>query len=200
MATIKKKDVKQYKVKDSVEEKEELEELVNADGSPIEGSKVDVNDTEIETAPQQTSDEFAASAIQPNRYFYGIGGTGYSHGARVQSEGEGEELEESVGLDEVARAKMRKMVEDLLSTKNGDNLVSKYKDTDINRNDIPDLSDLAQSYQKPIPAKKAQEMLDTIQKNNLNGEEVAIILNFMINNIDTSQIPNDFRRMIKNNL
>lgn len=193
MATIKKKDLKQYKVKDSSEEKEELDELVDADGSPIEGSKVDVNDTEIETAPQQTSDEFANSAIQPNRYFYGIGGTAYSRGARVQSESE--------DLGETAKAKMRKMVEDLLSKKSDDhNFVSRYQDTDVNRNNIPDLSDLAQTYQKPIPAKKTQEMLDTIQKNNLNGEEVAIILNFIINNIDTSQIPDDYKRMIMKKL
>lgn len=198
MATIKKKDVKDYKSSKSKEEKDEIDELVDADGSPIEGDKVDTNDSEIETSPQQTSDEFVDSAMQPNRQFYGLGSTSYSRGARVQHENIEEEVEE---LDEVARDRMKKMVEDLLSDKSSNNnLVSKYKQSDINRNEIPDLDELSKSYQKPIPAKKSQEMLDTITKNNLNGEEVAIILHFIINNIDTSQIPKDFRRIIKSKL
>lgn len=62
---------------------EPIDELVDADGSHIEGnSKNLAANSEIETAPQQTTDDYAASAIQPNNYFYGIYGSPYSRGSR----------------------------------------------------------------------------------------------------------------------
>lgn len=187
MATIKKKELKTYKVK----EPEEIEELVDADGSEIEGDRTPTNDSEIEVPDQQTSDEFAKSAIQPNRMYYAVGGTAYSHGARVQSENEVNE----------AKNKLKKMVEDLLSNRNNtSDIVKKRKYSDVNRNDIPDLEELATKHQKPIAAKRAQEILNSIKKNNLNGEELGIVLNYIITNIDTNQLPNDYKRIIKGRL
>lgn len=70
---------------------EMIDELVDADGGAIEGDRSPVSDSEIETAPGQTTDDYAQSAIQPNRYMYGVHGTPYSHG--------------STGLGETAKAK-----------------------------------------------------------------------------------------------
>lgn len=70
-----------------------IDELVDADGGPIEGDRSPVSDSEIETAPGQTTDDFAQSAIQPNRYMFGVYGTPYSHG--------------SASLGETANAKAR---------------------------------------------------------------------------------------------
>lgn len=74
MAIIKKKDIKNYKNSS----KKELDELVDIDGSPIEGDRNVANDSEIEVAPQQTTDDFASQAIQPNRGVNGYAGTGYA--------------------------------------------------------------------------------------------------------------------------
>jgi hypothetical protein len=192
MATIKKKDLKKY---EPTKSKKELDELVDGDGSEIEGDKADVNNTEIETAPQQTSDEFAASAIQPNRRYYGIGGA-YSSGTMVRGEGV-EDIEE---LDETAKDNMKKIIEDILSKRGNNSGIVDKTDPDINQNKIPDLEDLSSKYQKPIAAKRAQEMLNTISKNNLNGEEIGIILNYLLSNIDITQIPNEYKRAIKRNM
>lgn len=188
MATIKKKDLKNYKAKS----KEDIEELVDADGSPIEGDRNPTNDSEIETAPQATSDDHAKNAIQPNRYYYGVGGTAYSHGARVQSESE---------IDEVARRKMEDMIENLIGQRAGDtDMVKRYQDTDVNRNQIPDLEELATTFQKPVVAKKAQEVLKTMEMNNLSGEEVGIVINYILTNVDLSQVPRDYKALLKKNL
>jgi len=65
------------------DESEPIDELVDADGSHIEGnSKNLAANSEIETAPQQTTDDYAQSAIQPNNFFDGIYGTPYSRGSR----------------------------------------------------------------------------------------------------------------------
>jgi len=198
MATIKKKDIKNYKqhcgdhIGNGEKQDEFIEELVDADGSEIEGDRNPTNDSEIEVPDQQTSDEFAQSAIQPNRYYYGMGGTAYSHGARVgMAEGEETEIDEG-------KETFKKMVEDILSKRNAtSDMVDRYQDTDVNRNEVPDIEDLAKKFQKPIAAKRAQEILDSIKKNNLNGEEVGIILNYIVANLNTNEIPNDYKRVIK---
>jgi hypothetical protein len=62
---------------------EQLDELVDGDGGHIEGGTKDsTGDIEVKTAPGQTTDDYAQSAIQPNNYFYGIYGTPYSSGSR----------------------------------------------------------------------------------------------------------------------
>lgn len=194
MATIKKKDLKKYKTKPKKSKKKDLEELVDADGSPIgdsEGSdRNPVNNSEIETSPQGTSDDHAKNAIQPNRYFYGYGGSAYSHG-RVNSE--------SVE-DKIAESKMKKIIEDLTNKGQDRDMVKRYKDSDVNRNEIPDLEELATTYQKPIVARKTQELLKSFDMNRLNGEEIGIVINYILNNVDLSEIPQDYKSLIRRNL
>ena len=77
MAIIKKKDIKKFKV----EPKEPIEELIDVNGSEINGDKPEfVNNSEIEVSPQETSADYADMAIQPNRGYYGYSGNNYSHG------------------------------------------------------------------------------------------------------------------------
>lgn len=196
MSTIKKKDLKKYKPKAKKSKKEDLEELVDADGSPIgdgEGSDRGIaNNSEIETAPQGTSDDHARNAIQPNRYFYGFGGTAYSHGHRVQAA-------ESVE-DKLAETKMKKIIEDLTNKAGDRDMVKRYKDTDVNRNEIPDLEELATTFKKPIVAKKAQALLGSFDMNRLNGEEIGIVINYILTNVDLSDIPQDYKNLLRRNL
>jgi hypothetical protein len=187
MATIKKKDLKNYKTSTK---KVGLDELIDADGSPIEGDRNPVNNSEIETAPQATSDDHAALAIQPNRYYYGVGGTAYSHGARVQAESELTEAE-------IAERKMATMLEDLISKSNDNDMVQKFSDVDVNRNGIPDLQDLITTHHKQVVVKKAEDLIKTIHSNSLNGEQVGILLNYLLANMDLKKIPSDYKQVIK---
>jgi hypothetical protein len=83
MKRFKKKDLREVsgKTNKKVEnEKEVIDELVDTEGAPISGDRSPVSDSEIETAPQQTTDDFVQSGIQPNIDFFGYGGTPYSRG------------------------------------------------------------------------------------------------------------------------
>lgn len=82
MQTFKKKDIKNFKPKSKVkpsvkmgvdDDMEEIDELVNSAGGSISGDEKNVNNSEIETAPQATSDDYENHAIQPNRYLYNTG-------------------------------------------------------------------------------------------------------------------------------
>ena len=189
MATIKKKDLKKYKP--SKNKKEDLDELINADGSPIEGDRNPVNNSEIETAPQQTSADFAQSAIQPRRWYNSYYGTPYSHGHRGYTE--------SVDLDEVARQKMEKMVEDMFSQKtDSHDMVKKIHDTDVNRNKIPDMQEI--SVENQSATRITQDFVTKLNKVPLNGDEVGMILNYVIENMDLTKVPNDYKGIIKNKI
>lgn len=163
MAIIKKKDLKNFKTSS----KKELDELVDADGSPIEGDRTPTNDTEIEVAPQQTTDDYVSQSIQPDITLNGYAGTGYS-------------------TRRVGEAKIKSLVQKILE--NGD----------INNNQIPDIQELSKT--KPIAANKAQEIIDTISKNNLSGVEIAALLGFILSNIDMNNIPQEYRNTLKTKL
>ncbi len=188
MATIKKKNLKDFKTKQPKIKKVELDELVDADGSPIEGDFNPVSNSQIQTAPQQTTDDFASSSIQPNRYFNGYGGTAYSRGEHIKLESE---------RDKIAEEKMKKIIEDLTNKSNDLEMVKRYKDTDVNRNKIPDLEELSTTYQKPIVAKKAQELLKTFEMNQLTGEEIGIVINFLLTNVNLADIPVDYKNLLR---
>ncbi len=145
MTIIKKKDVKAFKLN---ENKKDLEELVNPDGSPIEGDRNAVNDTEIEVPNAQTTDDFAASAIQPRRPYNAYGGTASAWTSKVTE-----------NIDDVS-------------------------------------SDTKTSFSKPITAGKAQELIDSIKKNNLSGEELGIILSHIISNVNPNSIPQQYKEKL----
>jgi hypothetical protein len=97
MQTLKKRDIKGYKpkgkikkVKDDLEgdleETEIVDELVNGLGGSISGDEKNVNNSEIKTAPQNTTDQHADTAIQPNRPLYNVNSIGgRSMGSRIQA-------------------------------------------------------------------------------------------------------------------
>ena len=125
--------MKTFKKKDFMTEtKEELDELINPDGSPIDGAANGHKESEIRTAPQQTGDEFADSSRQGPRPYFGNYGTAYSHGVRVNAgeEKDGDVIEEEDDEVDESKIKMEKVLEDIFTKKNkGNDIVSKEKKT-----------------------------------------------------------------------
>jgi len=125
--------MKTFKKKDFIREtKDELDELVNPDGSPIDGVANGHKESEIRTAPQQTGDEFADTSRQGPRPYFGNYGTAYSHGVRVNAgeEKEGEVIEEEGDDVDESKIKMEKVLEDIFTKKNkGNDIVSKERKT-----------------------------------------------------------------------
>jgi len=174
MKTFKKKDIKKYKPitennntcpceleETEVIDEEVIDELVNGSGGAISGDEKNVNNSEIKTAPQNTTDQFNSTAIQPNRYLYGVTGSAYSAGARAGT------------MEGVAKDKMLKLLEDIGQPISNDM-------SDINNNNITDIKELSQNV-----ASKLKILISTVEKNNLNSEQVTMILNTLL----TSLIP-----------
>lgn len=183
MQTLKKRNVKDYtpkvklnkkdgtKVSDEKEEDielgevGELDELVNGMGAEISGDEKNVNNTEIKTAPQATTDQFADVAIQPNRYLYNVGGVGIT-GSRT-----GTNISDNY---EIAKAKMINLLEGITD----DNLNTI---TDFNNNNVLDIDELP-----PNVARKLIDLVNAVSNNNLPSNLVDIILNYI-----NSKLKND---------
>ena len=164
-------------------EQKTITELVTSDGSPIEGDRNVTNNSEIETGPVQapfnddsdyekgtpTTTNRASRYKQPNNWNKYFGGTTYSHGVRDLG---------SITEDKVS--------EEFLNSKSNDNEV-------LNKNN--NIADL-ESLKNPAAINKTKEFLSVIGNNNMKGEQVAIMLNYILSNINTKTIPNNYKNIL----
>lgn len=142
-----------------LEETQELDEFVNGMGASISGDKPNVNNSEIETAPQATSDDHNTAAIQPNRYLYNVDSVGPRGNGTVSTENY-----------EVAKGKFINLLEDVT----GPQISSDKTMTDFNNNDIVDINELPSNV-----ARKLTDLVDSVVNNNLSDEQVDIVIQFV---------------------
>jgi len=70
MRTFNKKDfIDRYKELINNRPKEEIDELVDPDGSPIGGADTGYNDVEVRVSPQQTTDDYVKSARRIQKWW-----------------------------------------------------------------------------------------------------------------------------------
>jgi len=200
MGTFKKKEFKKMVV-----ESTPIEEFVDDDGGIIGGDERYNKGVDVKTGPINmpgdekglalTTNKHAASAIQPRNWWwsltYGYGqGTGTGANPIASNIGESELTSEQ---------RMKKMVEDIMSKKsNNSDIVRKGNTSDVNRNNIPDIEDLSDTQM--IVVGKLKDLMDTMTSTNMNGEELGITLNYFLSNVDTSQIPSDYKNIIRKQL
>ena len=210
MTTFKKKDFKKLVI-----ESENIDELVNDDGSMISGDEKYNKGVDVKTGPinmpgdekgiAQDTDKFRSQAIQPRNWWWSLSyGYGQGSGKRpdtttsnsMHSLPLGFHESEEISEADISEERMRKMVEDILSRKSDNQeLVKKRNNSDVNRNGIPDIEELSDT--KMIMVGKLRDLIDTMESGNLSGEEFGIILNFLLSTLDTSSIPSDYKNIIR---
>lgn len=190
-------------IKISEEGEETLDELVNSDGTLVGGNRTSDrptanNDSQIKTAPQQTTNDYAAGAVQPRSMFRGGMGGAYSHGSAA---GMGESVNKNNGKI-IKEKEVREMVEDILDKKTDkEDLVKDRSQPDINRNQIPDITELFRDEDKGSVATRTDELIQSINENGLNGDEMSMVLNAILTKVETEdEIPYDFKKQLKKKL
>ena len=102
---------------------------------------------------------------------------------------------EKYKISESSKNKMKSMVEDIVDKKFPKEVVDKIKKySDINKNGIPDIEVI--SEENPLLVRKVKNLIDIITKNQATGEQKGVILNFLVNNIDTIDIPSEYKKEI----
>ena len=89
-----------------------------------------------------------------------------------------------------------------MKRKKSSGIVKKMKEQDIIGDEItiPDVTELKDVHEKPMVIRKLNSLLDLINKENLKGEELSIVLNHLINNIDIYSIDDRHREVIGDKL
>jgi len=191
MPTFKKKDIKKIK----------LDELVDGDGTFISGDKSYETTSQVSTSKAQTMDKFVTTARQRYRWPYIYGGTPYSSGNRISGM---EDFDDNINDDEMideATLRAQKMVEDIIQNqKQQKGFVSKNNITDINRNKIPDIDELSTRFNKHNISSNLQSLIKGINSESLSGEEKAIILNYVMDNIGINDIEVDYKNILKSKI
>jgi len=214
--TYKKSDIDKYvgAIKNEhVVREEDINELVDTAGTMI-----DRNDNYRATPSiiksKKTSDDFARSAAQgPEAYFiYGGPYYGINYSYVVNEE---EILDEEISpeasqdlesfhdivFDLYSEGELKDLVDEIFLKKKDKQkgIVKRANEQDIlgdKIQNIPDISELKKMYEKPMVIRKLNHLLDLIGKEELTGDELAIVLNHLIENIDLTILNDKYREII----
>lgn len=160
-----------------------VDEFVDSDGSFIKGD-FNPNKREIFVGLNrpETSREFAMFTAQGPRYYY----TPHYGASKVYTR------------ESIAENKIKSMIEDIVKNKINNYDVIEKSDNDSNI--IPDLLHLKNEHQRPIIARKTKYLGDMMEREGVNGEEMAIVINHLLSIIDTEQIPSEYKKILINKI
>lgn len=171
-----------------------IKEFIGTDLEPIEGNTnpiqstftaVNYIDPDEEDNIPQTTDKFIQHARRPWWWSNVYGGYGFTSVGTV-SENKNSEITEA------------QVKEDIITKDN------KLNGEIIKDEKIPSLDDLENIYDNPLIKKQVLEFTEMLQKMGGNIQEedeggvLAIILNYLLNNINTASIPDNFKKKLKN--
>ena len=95
---------------------------------------------------------------------------------------------------------MKSLVDEIVRSKRDDSkdFVKRIGEVDIitDKISIPDISELKDVHEKPIVIRKINSLLDLIHKENLKGDELSILLSFLIDNLDIYSMSEEHREII----
>ena len=100
--------------------------------------------------------------------------------------------------EDSSESKMRELVDEIIRDKKDNRGIVKQNEQDMltNKVEIPDIMELKDVHEKPMVIRKVNSLMDLINKENLHGIELSIVLNHIIDNIDTTSISEEEREII----
>jgi hypothetical protein len=104
-------------------------------------------------------------------------------------------------IDGIAENRMQALVDEMLQKRKYGDIVKRTNETDVmNDKSIPEFSELKTTYERPIVARKVIHLTDLMNKQELGSDEVAIVMNYLIDNLDLSKISNEYRELLGDKL
>ena len=94
---------------------------------------------------------------------------------------------------------MKKLVDEMfLSKKDEKGIVKRADEQDVlgDTIEIADISELKKTFEKPMVIRKLNHLLDLVGKEQLNGEELAIVLNHLLNNVNINNLNEKHREIL----
>ena len=113
-----------------------------------------------------------------------------------------EDLKKTKSKNKVIKKKRGKkktdaLIEDVFTKKDFDKEFVEKRVNNLNKKEIPNIDSVRDT--NPILIRKVGLLKDVIEKNDSSGEEIAVILNYLLD-IDLTQIPIEYKKILKNKL
>jgi len=102
-------------------------------------------------------------------------------------------------FDFLSEEKMKSLVDEMfLSKKDDKGIVKKTNEQDLvgDNIEIADIVELKKTFEKPMVIRKLNLLLDLIEKEDINGEELAIILNHLLKNVEISEMSDKHKEIL----
>ena len=174
-----------------------LSELVKKNGSRIGGDyKIDQDDsmTTSPAEPPVTTDDFIKATRQGKTlYMYR---SFYTEDDEENQDAKLPKKDKQKKNPKKAKTK-KKLKEDVFTKKEFDREFVEKQISDLTNNEIPNLEALRES--NPILIRKVTALRDIIEKNNTSGEEIGVILNFLLS-MNLREVPKEYKNILKNKL
>ena len=180
-----------------IPEEEQVEELFSPDGE-FGGDKPHKPHSEIKTDTQksfddtsdfepgvpQTGDDFASKTKNRSNW-YGMTNMGQPYGSGVNH---------AVYTESSIKERATKLVRELMQSRSDANDFVKNKNySDVNRNAIPDIDELDNS----VVISKTKGFVNSVNGNGLSGDDIGVVLDFILTNINLEEVPDDFKKLIQ---
>lgn len=181
---------------------EELEELYDASGGEIGGDTPMISTSQITTfTPKIPGDDSSDRELSKDgpitmnkhvaqtrnklaTYMYGFAmGNPYIGGRGVY---------ESEDIVEMAKQRVRKMMEDLVNKNQKNGMVTTDNYSDVNQNKIPDIKEIDDE----TVIDKTTSFLESIKSLNDN-EKLAIVMNYILTNVDMSELSKTHKNILQ---
>jgi hypothetical protein len=188
-----------------------LSELVNKNGSKIGGDyKIDqINSmTTSPSEPPVTTDDYMKATKQGKSLYMFRSFYTEDDETNDDLKEPKEDIKKKKGLKKINKKKKKKLkesdsdklkslIEDVFTKKDFDNEFVEKKDASIKRGEIPNLEFIRET--NPILIRKVSALKEIIEKNISSGEEIAVVLNHLLD-LDLSDVPSEYKKILKNKL
>lgn len=213
--TFKKGDINKYLGGKNTLKGNAINELVGTNGALISRTN-NYKQNRNHIKSKKTTDDYVRSATQgPEAYFiYGGPYYGINYSYVVNEDDDIMTPEPTDMYDELdvvptredgleiteSEEYMRSLVDEIIRNKKDKSrdFVKRMKESDImvDKIQIPDITELKDVHEKPIVIRKINSLLDLIHKEDIKGDELAILLNHLIDNLDIYTISDEHKEVL----
>lgn len=188
-----------------------LSELVNKNGSKIGGDyKIDqINSmTTSPSEPPVTTDDYMKATKQGKSLYMFRSFYTEDDETNDDLKEPKKDIKKKKGLKKISKKKKKKLkesdsdklkslIENVFTKKDFDNEFVEKKDVSIKRGEIPNLEFIRET--NPILIRKVSALKEIIEKNISSGEEIAVVLNHLLD-LNLSDVPSEYKKILKNKL
>ena len=147
--------------------------------------------------PKEKARKYAVKDIK--KHFYKPAAPGYEVDTVDKWSKHSLPYDTTFDLDLYAEGEMKDLVDEMfLKKKDEKGIVKKTNEQDIlaDKISIPDVSELKKTYEKPMVLRKLNHLLDLISKEEIRGDELAIIINHLLDNIDINSLDDSVKEIL----